>query len=215
MRIVAMKKLLLAFVSLLALAAPARAGCSTTLAAGSITIVACNDENVVQNAASFLVSDVAALPLGHWFSWSNAGTKLASGVPVSGQIVFTNGNSSLSWPNHGLTAGSYLTLTTTYPNSSATGALPANFTASTLSVQTVYYVIAAGLTTNNFELSATPGGSAITPSGSSSGAVYGFNLVAGFSAEADVVANGWVNSQQQAATPAPSPPAPLPITGNQ
>lgn len=63
----------------------------------------------------------------------------------------------LSWASHGLLAGDSLVLSTT-------GALPTGLVAGT-----TYYVLAAGLTTGAFELSATPGGAAINTSGSQSG----------------------------------------------
>jgi len=59
--------------------------------------------------------------------------------------------------SHGLVAGDAVYLTTT-------GALPTGFSQNTL-----YYVIATGLTTNTFQLSTTRGGSAINGSGSQSG----------------------------------------------
>lgn len=58
---------------------------------------------------------------------------------------------------HGLVAGDRVYLTTS-------GALPTG-----LATYTVYYVIAAGLTTTTFQLSATAGGAAIVTSGSQSG----------------------------------------------
>lgn len=59
--------------------------------------------------------------------------------------------------SHGLTAGDKISLTTT-------GALPTG-----LATNTDYYVIATGLTTNAFEVSATRGGAAVNTSGSQSG----------------------------------------------
>jgi microcystin-dependent protein len=59
--------------------------------------------------------------------------------------------------SHALVAGDQVYLTTT-------GALPTG-----LSQNTLYYVIAAGLTANAFELSTTRGGSAINTTGSQSG----------------------------------------------
>jgi hypothetical protein len=87
--------------------------------------------------------------------------------------------------------------------------LPPNFTASTPATPIVYYVVTVP-DVNHIDLSATPGGSAITPSGN--GSAWGFNLVAGFSAEANAVANGWVTSQQQAATAPASVSAQIPVT---
>lgn len=58
---------------------------------------------------------------------------------------------------HGLTTGDAIVLTTT-------GGLPTG-----LALLTIYYVIAAGLTANAFEVSATIGGSAINTSSAGSG----------------------------------------------
>lgn len=58
---------------------------------------------------------------------------------------------------HGLTAGDKVTLATT-------GALPTGLTAGT-----VYYVIATGLSANDFRLALTDGGAAINTTGSQSG----------------------------------------------
>lgn len=71
-------------------------------------------------------------------------------VTIASPAVFT-------LTNHGLIAGDTVYLETT-------GSLPTG-----LSPDTPYYVLAAGLTTNTFELSATRDGSAINTSGSQSG----------------------------------------------
>lgn len=71
-------------------------------------------------------------------------------VTIGASAVFTS-------VGHGLTAGRTVIFSTT-------GALPTGITAGT-----VYYVISAGLTANDFEVSTTIGGSAITTSGSQSG----------------------------------------------
>lgn len=63
----------------------------------------------------------------------------------------------ISWTNHGLAAGTPIKFTTT-------GALPTGLTAGT-----TYYVAATGLTTSAFSVSATPGGAAITTTGTQSG----------------------------------------------
>lgn len=62
-----------------------------------------------------------------------------------------------TWTAHGLVAGSPVVFTTS-------GALPTGLTAGT-----TYWVIAAGLTANDFEVSATQGGAAVNTSGSQSG----------------------------------------------
>lgn len=71
-------------------------------------------------------------------------------VTIASPAVFT-------LTNHGLIAGDVVYLETT-------GTLPTG-----LSPDTPYYVVAAGLTSNTFEVSATPAGSAINTSGSESG----------------------------------------------
>lgn len=71
-------------------------------------------------------------------------------------ITFTNGSPVISGPNN-LVIGQALTLTTT-------GSLPTNFATST-----TYYVITTGLSATQFELSATPGGTAITAGSAGSG----------------------------------------------
>jgi hypothetical protein len=63
----------------------------------------------------------------------------------------------VSWTAHGLTAGTGVKFSTT-------GSLPTGITAGT-----TYYVIAAGLTADSFQISATPGGAAINTTGTQSG----------------------------------------------
>jgi len=191
-------------------ASAAHAACAPSIPAGSIEVIDCNQESIVTNSPYYTLSDATGLPLGFSLAWSNSGTTLVSGVPVSGLITFTNGNPALTWPGHGLAANSFVMLSTTTPNSTVVGTLPANFTGSTFTSQTGYYVIATGLTANNFELSATLGGSAIVPSGP--GTAYGFNPVAGFLAASNAVFVAWKATEQQQATAAPTPPAQLSIT---
>ncbi len=79
-------------------------------------------------------------------------------VPKSSTVTITVASPGVvSWTAHGLAAGTPVVFTTT-------GALPTGLTAGT-----TYYVIAAGLATDSFRVSATPGGSAINTSGSQSG----------------------------------------------
>lgn len=174
---------------------------TVTTTNGSFAIIATNVTGLTTNSPFYTLSDANALTLGFYMAYSNAATTLISGVPVSGTLTFTSGNPAISWPNHGLTSGSYIVLT---------GSTPSNFTASTLSAQTVYYVSATGLTTNAFELSATPGGSAVTPNANTT--CTGYNLVAGFSAWSNAVFNNLKISQQTAATAAPTPPSQVPLT---
>jgi hypothetical protein len=79
---------------------------------------------------------------------------------VAGAAMSIATPSVMTWALHGLQVGSQFSCTTT-------GAFPAGF----ISGQT-YYVIAAGLTPNSFEYSATQGGSAINTSGMQSGTTF-------------------------------------------
>ena len=81
--------------------------------------------------------------------WENLSTGTAT-VTVATPAVITS-------TAHGLKAGSTFSFTTT-------GALPTGITAGT-----VYYVIATGLTANDFQFSATSGGAAINTTGTQSG----------------------------------------------
>jgi hypothetical protein len=76
-------------------------------------------------------------------------------TPRSSTVTITEANPGVvTFTAHGLKANDAVTFTTT-------GTLPTN-----LSVNTVYYVVAAGLTVNTFRVSETPGGAAINTSGS-------------------------------------------------
>jgi len=77
-------------------------------------------------------------------------TTSASLVSIATPAVF-------SWTGHGLQVNDAIILSTT-------GALPTGLTAGT-----VYYVIAAGLTANAFEVSTSKGGAAVNTSGTQSG----------------------------------------------
>lgn len=68
----------------------------------------------------------------------------------------------ISRPQHGLKAGDRVTFTTT-------GALPTGLTEGT---DNFYYVISTALTSDDFEVSTTKGGSAVNTSGSQSGQHY-------------------------------------------
>jgi microcystin-dependent protein len=79
-------------------------------------------------------------------------------VPNLGNPTISNASPGVvTLSSHGLVAGDTLFFTTT-------GGLPTG-----LSVNTIYYVIAAGLTSNAFEVSATHGGAAINTSSAGSG----------------------------------------------
>jgi len=75
-------------------------------------------------------------------------------VPNLGTVTITIANPAVcTCNNHGLAAGDPVFFTTT-------GSLPAP-----ISPNTIYYVMSAGLTTNAFQISATPGGAAISTVG--------------------------------------------------
>lgn len=79
-------------------------------------------------------------------------------VTTKGTVTVTIASPAvLTLTNHGLVAGDIVYLETT-------GSLPTG-----LSPDTPYYVLASGLTTNTFQVSASPGGSAVNTSGSQSG----------------------------------------------
>ncbi len=87
-----------------------------------------------------------------------SGTSTGNSSTALGNFTVTiNSPGVFTLNNHNLIVGDTVVLSTT-------GALPTG-----LSAATTYYVISAGLTTNNFELSATRGGSAINTTGSQSG----------------------------------------------
>ena len=86
-------------------------------------------------------------------------------TPFSNPVMFTSGTVTVTiaspavftQTNHGFVAGDTVMFNTT-------GALPTG-----LSVGTIYYVIAAGLTANTFEVSITASGTAVNTSGTQSG----------------------------------------------
>lgn len=79
-------------------------------------------------------------------------------TPPIGTVTITNASPAVvSYTAHGLAAGDAVVF-------ASTGALPTGLTAGT-----TYYVIAAGLVTNAFEVSATVGGAAINTSSAGSG----------------------------------------------
>lgn len=79
-------------------------------------------------------------------------------VPNLGTVTVTLSSPGVfTLNNHGMQIGDAVYLTTT-------GALPTGFTANT-----IYYVIATGLTTNAFQLASSRGGSGINATGSQSG----------------------------------------------
>lgn len=89
------------------------------------------------------------------YSW-----KIEWGADCAPQSTVTITNATpavVTWTGHGFVAGQPVIFSTT-------GTLPTGLTPGT-----VYYVIAAGLTANEFQVSATAGGTAIDTSGAGSG----------------------------------------------
>jgi microcystin-dependent protein len=119
---------------------------SGTLASGDI--VAC----AARTRSGALICDGTAV------SRATYATLFAAIVPELGTFTVTIATPAVfSLASHGLVAGDTVYFTTT-------GALPTG-----LSANTLYYVIAAGLTSGAFEVSATEGGAAINTTGSQSG----------------------------------------------
>lgn len=75
--------------------------------------------------------------------------------------TFTNGQPTIGWTNHGLTVGAVVNFTTS-------GGLPTGF-----SVGTNYYVVPAGFTASQIEVSATAYGTAISASSAGTGTQTG------------------------------------------
>ena len=82
---------------------------------------------------------------------------IGQGAYVAGVTMTIATPAVFTLANHGFVASSKIIFSTT-------GALPTG-----LSANTVYYVLAAGLTTNNFEVSLMDGGTAVATSGTQSG----------------------------------------------
>lgn len=119
---------------------------------------------------------------------NTAAAFLNIGIPTSlGTATITIATPAvITFNAHGLVAGDMVRFTTS-------GALPTGITAST-----DYYVIAGGLTTNAFEISATNGGSAINTTGSQSGTHTLFRMTRNITKQGSVavapgeIANGSV-----------------------
>lgn len=116
---------------------------------------------LLSNTAAFVATDI---------------TKKAVDNGVSATVTTPVATPGLvNWAAHGFSAGQAVKFKTT-------GALPTGLVA-----DTYYYVIAAGLVAGAFEVSATPGGSAINFTGSTSGTHTGYS-----SGTYEFYGNGWV-----------------------
>lgn len=124
------------------------------------------NQQLTQNQIDALAGDLGspsstnkfATQLGIQNRAETTATTTGSSTNTLGTFTVTIANPAVfTLTSHGLVAGDVIQLSTT-------GALPTG-----LSAATNYYVIATGLTTNTFEVSATRGGTAITTTGSQSG----------------------------------------------
>jgi hypothetical protein len=99
------------------------------------------------------------LAYGSNYRWPlNTAPVLSTGKTITGTVTMTIASPAVvTKTTHGLTAGRVVRFTTT-------GALPTGITAGER-----YYVISAGLTADDFQISASSGGAAINTSGSQSG----------------------------------------------
>jgi hypothetical protein len=101
-------------------------------------------------------ANAGAVTLSGFSGKSPGGTVFATTPTVSAASVsYTNSSATVNWTANGLSLGSVVFLATT-------GALPTGFSTATL-----YYVVTTG--TNTIQLSATPGGTAITAGSAGSG----------------------------------------------
>lgn len=83
--------------------------------------------------------------------------KVERGADCARNSVVTIAGDKVTWEDHGFSAGQPIVFSTD-------GTLPTELTAGK-----VYYIIAAGLTNNEFSVSETPGGTAITTTGAGTG----------------------------------------------
>jgi hypothetical protein len=118
-----------------------------------------NNENIT-GAWTFNTAPVAlSATIATTTSVGNLRISVAPATNMGNPTVTIASPAVFSLTAHGLTVNDSVTLATT-------GSLPTG-----LAPATTYYVISTGLTSNAFELSATPGGTAITTTGSQSGVI--------------------------------------------
>lgn len=131
------------------------------LNAGNFTITApANDGscNLHVINASGSASAVGTVTLANFSLKSPQGASFANSVTQSGTVTITNASPAvITYTAHGLVANTKIYFTTT-------SALPTGLTA-----YQIYYVLGSTITTNTFEVSATPGGTAINTSSAGSG----------------------------------------------
>ena len=83
--------------------------------------------------------------------------KVERGADCARNSVVTIAGDKVTWEDHGFSAGQPIVFSTD-------GTLPTGLTAGK-----VYYIISAGLTNNDFSVSETPGGAAVTTTGAGTG----------------------------------------------
>lgn len=111
---------------------------------------------------AFLLDDSYTDPSGNY----DTGTVRVSNESRTATITVTVATPAVvSWTGHGFSATDKILFRTT-------GALPTGLVA-----ETVYYVIAGGLTADEFEVSATEGGAAINTTGTQSGVHTGVSVL--------------------------------------
>lgn len=131
------------------------AGPSITINNGELTFA--TSRFLLTGTNTFLYNGIPYNYTGGVATDTLTGVTAVSGVSMGVVTVTIASPAVVSFVAHGLIAGSIIQFTTT-------GALPTG-----LSAGTTYYVIAAGLTTDTFQISTTSGGTAITTTGSQSG----------------------------------------------
>lgn len=129
---------------------------------------------LLNKEVTFTTLKAKLLNAGASFTASNTAINQVDGGSTATITMTIATPAVVSWTAHGLTAGTPVVFTTT-------GALPTGITAGTY-----YYVIATGLATDSFRVSATLGGSAVNTTGSQSGVHTA--LAAG---SFEVNTNGW------------------------
>lgn len=156
--------------------AASRPTCNRASGAGGLTV---SGRTIALASAVAFPASTSSQNLFFWSmgtATSGAGQILhAGGIGPNAPLPFTalTGAATVYAPAHGLSAGQTVAFF-----AGPTGTLPTGITEGT-----IYYVIATGITTDQFQVSATSGGSAISFTGSGGGFVQyiqGFAVVNGY-----------------------------------
>ena len=154
-----------------------------TTTSGSITVTVTLPGYTYQVGETFPV--LVPTYVGGIEFYGNYVVQSTTGVAGIGAPVFTNASASIAMANTFI-AGQQISFQTT-------ASLPTGF-----STNTIYFVIATGLTLTHFEVSATPGGVAITAGSAGSGTQTAYYLSNTFTIIADTIAtssaSGTLNS---------------------